>query len=328
MTTWAQTGREVLRSADPAESNARLADLFSPHRLDPMMSRGNDFLAVARAARVGSIDLVYLKLGAEAVVDPEPLGTYYNINILLSGRASVVHGNDHINASPSCAPVLRPTSPVSMRWSADCTQLAVKIDRLRLEQLFAETFDKVWPTELPLNPVVDANQRRGRCWLRIIKTVVSDLNDGPDVSWNSQITAKYEDLILTGLLVAQLPEIGLTNPRLPAPGVVREAVEFMHTHADQAITTAVLAARTGVSVRSLQQGFNRYLGTTPMRYLQTVRLDRAHADLVQARGDVMTRVEDVAYRWGFAHAPRFAAMYRRRFGINPSQTLHGRYESV
>ena len=41
--------------------------------------------------------------------------------------------------------------------------------------------------------------------------------------------------------------------------------------------------------------------------------------LVVAAGAVT--VAAVAYRWGFAHLGRFAAVYRSRFGVTPSEDL-------
>ena len=57
-------------------------------------------------------------------------------------------------------------------------------------------------------------------------------------------------------------------------------------------------------------------------HLRSVRLDRAHADLVAADPAVDT-VAAIALRWGFGHAGRFAKDYRARFRRSPSDTLRG-----
>ena len=36
-----------------------------------------------------------------------------------------------------------------------------------------------------------------------------------------------------------------------------------------------------------------------------------------------TSVTDVALRWGMTHTGRFAAAYRRKYGVAPSATLRG-----
>jgi transcriptional regulator GlxA family with amidase domain len=63
------------------------------------------------------------------------------------------------------------------------------------------------------------------------------------------------------------------------------------------------------------------MGVSPASYMHNVRLERAHEELLMVQpGDGVT-VGDVALRWGFQHAGRFAVYYRQRFGESPSETL-------
>jgi AraC-like DNA-binding protein len=64
--------------------------------------------------------------------------------------------------------------------------------------------------------------------------------------------------------------------------------------------------------------------TTPLAYLRSVRMERAHRELQSADQSEGVSVAGVAAKWGFTHLGRFAIDYRRRFGIYPSQTLRGR----
>ena len=96
-------------------------------------------------------------------------------------------------------------------------------------------------------------------------------------------------------------------------------VEEIQRAPDRGYTLADLARVAGISARSLQYGFQERHGTTPMRYLRQVRLDRARDDLAQAHGSVA----DIAYHWGFTNLGRFARAYRDRFGEFPTATLDG-----
>ncbi|NHA00876.1 AraC family transcriptional regulator [Nocardioides sp. W3-2-3] len=87
-------------------------------------------------------------------------------------------------------------------------------------------------------------------------------------------------------------------------------------------TLTTLADRAGVSPRSLQEGFARYVGASPMRYLTQVRLDRAHHRLQVSDPDDVT-ASTIASTWGFTNYGRFAQAYRRRFGASPAATLRG-----
>ncbi|MEV4641431.1 helix-turn-helix transcriptional regulator [Actinoplanes sp. NPDC049548] len=102
---------------------------------------------------------------------------------------------------------------------------------------------------------------------------------------------------------------------------MRRAIEAVHAHPEHPFTAADLALAAGVSVRTLQAGFRRYVGCSPMAYLRQVRLSRAHDDLCAADPS-RTTVGEIAYRWGFFHLGRFAAAYRSRYHSTPSETLH------
>jgi Helix-turn-helix domain len=62
--------------------------------------------------------------------------------------------------------------------------------------------------------------------------------------------------------------------------------------------------------------------TSPMEYLRRVRRDHARQDLMRAGPGGGLTVTAVAYRWGFRSSSRFAAAYRRAYGVSPSHTLN------
>jgi AraC-like DNA-binding protein len=106
-----------------------------------------------------------------------------------------------------------------------------------------------------------------------------------------------------------------------APDAMRHAVAYIDTHAGEDLSLLDIARAVSITPRALQYAFRRHLDTTPLGYLRTVRLDRAHTDLLNAdpaRGDT---VANIAMRWGFLHQGNFAAAYRGAYGTTPRQTL-------
>jgi transcriptional regulator GlxA family with amidase domain len=97
-------------------------------------------------------------------------------------------------------------------------------------------------------------------------------------------------------------------------------VEVIEAEAHLPLTVSAIAGRCHVSVRSLQQDFRRYLGTSPMAYLREVRLRRAHQSLLQSDPS-MTSVGSVAHSWGFTNLGRFAAAHEARYNEPPAVTL-------
>ena len=108
--------------------------------------------------------------------------------------------------------------------------------------------------------------------------------------------------------------------RTPRTARLREAAEYVHAYADQAITPADVANAVGMHTRTLQQAMSTHLGMSPTSYLRQVRLDRAHRELLDA-SPREALVSEVARRWGFGNLGRFSAAYLARFGEYPRDTL-------
>lgn len=80
-----------------------------------------------------------------------------------------------------------------------------------------------------------------------------------------------------------------------------------------------IARRSGYSRRALELIFNSTVRMPPGRWFMNIRLNGAMRDLLTAAPN--GQVSDIAMRWGFRHAARFAEQYRKAFGELPSQTL-------
>jgi transcriptional regulator GlxA family with amidase domain len=94
----------------------------------------------------------------------------------------------------------------------------------------------------------------------------------------------------------------------------------MEQHLQDPISIADIAIAAGVSTRALQSAFQRQFEMTPSHYLRRMRLRAAHEELRTAT-DARVAVRDVARRWGFVHAGRFAQLYADQYGERPSETL-------
>lgn len=101
---------------------------------------------------------------------------------------------------------------------------------------------------------------------------------------------------------------------------VRAAVEYVNQHAHLPITTSTLAKQLDVSLRALQEAFQRDLQTTPNAFIRKVRLGRVRQELLTADPATVT-VRQVASAWGFAHLGRFSQQYVAEFGEYPKDTL-------
>ena len=60
-----------------------------------------------------------------------------------------------------------------------------------------------------------------------------------------------------------------------------------------------------ISDKTLENSFKSLFGITPKRFIDLLKLNRAHEDL-QLATTQMTNVSDIATKWGFSHFGRFA----------------------
>ncbi|MBF4606763.1 helix-turn-helix transcriptional regulator [Curtobacterium sp. VKM Ac-1393] len=107
----------------------------------------------------------------------------------------------------------------------------------------------------------------------------------------------------------------------PRNARIRRAVDHVHDHAAEPIAVSDLASVSGLSVRAVQESFQRLFGMPPSAYVRSVRLQRVRGDLLRL-DTASSSVSEVARRWGFAHLGRFSAEYTTRYGEYPKTTLH------
>lgn len=189
----------------------------------------------------------------------------------------------------------------------------------------AEEMSGMPAADLRLRGLQPVSASMGRYWRSVTGMVSGALTD-PDSPLSSPLLA--DDVARTAATAALhvFPNTTMTRQHVPGPGhaapaTIRRAAAYIEAHADQPFRLDEIAAAAGTSVRTLQYGFRRHLGRTPLEHARRVRLERARRDLQAAdpsRGDT---VAIIARRWGFANAGRFATAYREVYGVMPASTL-------
>lgn len=105
------------------------------------------------------------------------------------------------------------------------------------------------------------------------------------------------------------------------PRYVRQVAAFLASNFARPIRMAELSSLTGVGIRSIQVGFRKHRGCSPLAFLRALRLKQARALLCTSQTKM---VAEVAYACGFEHLGRFSAQYRAEFGESPRQTRERR----
>jgi AraC-like DNA-binding protein len=319
----AATAPRLFRSVDLDEARAELSRVYYPLRVAPAGS-GQAFALSMRTVSLGSITVGRLLYGGDITKDCGELHTAYHINAPVAGEVVSTCGDQQVVATPSRAAIFGPTGRTVLDlWRAGSDQLCIKIDRRRLEGDLAERLERPLREPVRFRMGMDLTAPMGQSWLRAVHILATELETPGGLASQPLLAAEIERLIVDGLLWGQHHNYAesMRQPgRPPQPRTVRLAIELIESDPATSWSITELARAVGVSVRSLENGFRRYLGTTPLAYLHSCRLDRAHDDLRRS-SIAETTVTDVAFRWGFSHLGRFARAYRERFGVNPSETL-------
>jgi AraC-like DNA-binding protein len=273
----------------------------------------------------GAVTLGDLHFGADVRIEFGELGAYH-VDVPLAGRLAWHQGGAQPSvADRNSAAVFQPVGDTVLdRWEADCRLIAVKVDRIALENTLAAMLDRPVTSPVRLGPRLDTSSGLGSSWLRLVQLIMMDTAQQVSLMHHPLIGQRLQESLLTGLLLATdhqyRTQLDSRRQFTAAPRAVRRAAEAMRAEPGRPFTVADLAEVAGVSRRSLQQGFQRYVGMSPMTYLREVRLGRAHDELRFGDAADMS-VAEIAYRYGFLHLGRFAALYRHRYGESPSQTL-------
>ncbi len=133
----------------------------------------------------------------------------------------------------------------------------------------------------------------------------------------------YEDFLITAMLTClphnQSSELTKAASSNTPSSILARCEDHLQAHADDVVTISDVAESLGVSVRALQRSFQKAHGTTPMRRLKEIRLERARTRLLKA--DQSESVTDIALKSGFSSLGAFSVDYKRQFGEQPSKTI-------
>ena len=311
------------RTRSPEQAVHLRKTAFYPHRLTVLGPLSN-FGLIHRVNRFGPITVGDTTFETDVALHFEDTRASYHLCIPLNGWLHSRHRGQELTSTTARASIYRPDAEiVTTRWPGGSRHLAVKIDQGVVERALEGMVGHPVGSPIAFDASLPLNTGAAQDWLRLLLMVHRQL-DGPDsLIRHSVVSNPLVDSLIHGfLLVANHPyREALAAPAEPGrPVAVREAMDLIEASAHLPLTTSALAMQCHVSVRTLQEGFRRHLGMSPMAYARIVRLRRAHSDLRSAH-PAQTTVAAIAHRWGFTHLGRFAKAHQEMYGETPYQAL-------
>ncbi|UUZ84624.1 AraC family transcriptional regulator [Paenibacillus sp. P26] len=97
--------------------------------------------------------------------------------------------------------------------------------------------------------------------------------------------------------------------------LIKKAMEFIEKNFDQDIHLATVAEELCLSPVYLSEFFKNQTGVTFRSYLLQVRM----AEAVRSLKDPTVKVYEVAYRVGYGKVEHFVKLFKRQYGMTPSE---------
>jgi AraC-like DNA-binding protein len=303
------------------DEKKELKGVFDSFEIIPVGDR--EPLVDMRWARIGPVAFGEITHTTPVRVRPCGIRSGYHLKFPLNGFFTSRYRGTDMDAARGTMVLYRTDGDVSTQVSAGARVFNVRFERTHLERLLETQLGEELTTQIPFSPTVDQSSERFLSWIRMFMVLGDALRNGDSVMRNSMVALPYTESLVQGLLlVSDHPYRALLDRQAKpcGPAAVRIAIDLMEAAPERPLTTSMLAAEAHVSVRTLQESFQRHLAISPTGYLRRVRLRRAREDL-RAADPLVETVASIAGRWGFTHLGRFAADYQTAYNELPSTTL-------
>lgn len=254
--------------------------------------------------------------GIEIGVRSLPLASWHGI---LPLQGAVTNRPDGQRAGAGELLVFTPGHEVDVVWHEGTQAVVIALDAACL----ADHLSRHHRTEAPRVPAqaqLIGRQNPALASLGNLLRLVDGEAGSPSGLLATAVGQQHLQHLFCENLLHLIPSLSVLPQRSLLPGTVKRAVDFIHAHLDQPLCISQLVAIGGASRRSLEQAFQRSLGTSPQRYIQRCRLEAIRELLLRHQPGEL-QLSELAYRWGFAQPSHFTTAYKQAFGELPSQTL-------
>ncbi len=275
----------------------------------------DSYSSVITRIPLGRSHFNHVACSAAMEVRTEPNNRSATLFLPLEGSMSIMVNGKAFHAGPGC-PMLLPHR-TAMEFNAtpiECLLIEIPATALKGELRSHGALDD------SLEAMHWEDDRKNSSLVRFLEFLSGDLM-GVTSPPTSHHLRRMEGLLLSTLaeaIVADRPSAERSTPMIGRMNI-EELRDWIGDRLTADITPAEIAAKTGVTPRSLQKAFLRHYHTTLTGYLLDLRLEAVRKELRASRKS--GAISEIALRYQFHHLGRFSQAYRKKFGELPSATL-------
>lgn len=322
------SNRSVFQTADYHDAK-RYIDRTNEGFFQFSMVHKNGFKQYAvRSAALGNIGIKLARIDSQTSYDIRNTidADVILLHLVLRGSAEFRLGNKRLKAFPGQMVLLETNAQSSKCWNAPSQLLIVKLSRRVLEQVARRDLAQSTDAALTFGELKAFDFEAVSTLWNFILTLCRDMSeDEPCFDGVAGEQAERTCYLLVLKAFSNAHDTVLRNEAgaLSAPYYIRRVEQHIREFARDPVDMDDLVKVSGVSARSIYNGFKRFRGSTPMAYLKTVRLDLARDALLKEGEGKASSVTEAALRVGYTNMSQFSRDYRVQFCEPPSKTLRG-----
>jgi len=308
-------------SSSIEEVRGLVADSYCPHGLE-LASRNSYLEASYNSFQLSNISLNFLSYGSDVEITPGVFKGFYMLEFPLSGSVDLEYGHSKYKTQSGLGTIISPIEPVRSRWSANCKQVMVKVDRSVIEQYLMKHAGIHLNAPLEFNPLINFDVENGKLIKDFILMLLGQADQCPGLISDKQLSSEFERILL-GLILNNIDHNYssrlLNDHRVIVPKSVKRVQAYIEENFSEQLTLENIVEAAGCSERALYSAFKQFLGVTPLCYLKNIRFEKVRQSLKNSDG--CKKVSEIAFVCGFTHMGRFSSEYIKRYGERPSDTL-------
>ncbi len=313
--------RGVLTADTLDEATSLVRAALCPHRLR-VLEPPRRSMAFLSSLDLGACGLTNLKYGFDVDIDTGCIGDTYLVKWTLAGEGQLWCGDRTAITSPRSMIITDPTEPTKIRMTAECRHLTVRVSRRALLETLAAKLRRPPRKALRFNLEIPMDSDFARAWCELVAHICHVSATAPAALASEGVRRQYSRTLME-IMLSAAPHSHTDSMEEPAARTtawhVGRARDYVHEHLADGISIADIAARVGVTPRTLQNGFRKAFNLTPAEYVRRARVDALHRALLAA--DAGAGVTDLMMNVGIVNFGRYAQYYRRQIGVSPSVTL-------
>jgi AraC-like DNA-binding protein len=309
-------------TADTLEEAAGLVNAaICPHRLHVHVPPRKG-LAFLSSLDLGACGLASLQYGFDVDIDAGCIEDSYLVKWTLAGQGRLQCGERAAITSPRSIVITEPTERTRIRMTAQCHHLTVRVSRRALLAALAANMRRAPRKALRFDLEIPMDSDFARAWCELVAHICRLSATAPAALASADLRRQYARTLMEIMLSAaphsHCDSLQERGSRV-ASWHVGHARDYIHEHLSEDISVGAIAAKVGVTPRTLQSGFRKTFNVTPAQYIRRIRVEALHQALLAADGSA--GVTDLMMNVGIVNFGRYAQYYREQMGVSPSVTL-------